>query len=311
MNFKIHATTFVFSLLTVCGSPCFAVEPPSESSIKVLEIEAHDLMHDDDHGSGLGNKLKAWAQKLNVPEFILRQRLLARKGGATGSEHLQNLALLLGTSHLIEMSSGPLGASLAAAMDAPHWLTAGIGVVGGVISIPGLDPLCIGLFALYGHEGFRNGVTRVRLFLTSWKETNDPFVAGYDLMKALQQSGQIPEGTRLILNVIDKDQSVDVLLTLEDQKVAIEAIRIRYDQTEVEYADRHILFDLLPWEFRRMIGQLRLNQFPEELFYVRKSLGNGWYELKKEYLTLRAKELQTILSCQEFIGQISKKEETL
>jgi hypothetical protein len=81
-------------------------------------------------------------------------------------EHVKNLGMIFGLSHVVETLSGPVGALAGAQIglpDAVNWI---ILTAGGIISIPGLDPLCIILAAAYkGSRGFRDKSTKVRVTL--------------------------------------------------------------------------------------------------------------------------------------------------
>jgi hypothetical protein len=74
--------------------------------------------------------------------------------------------LLFGISHSLETSSGPLLVTAGLAYHWPEWLTTLLGLGGAVISVPGLDPLCIAIFGIYSQSPhFRYGVGKIRAAL--------------------------------------------------------------------------------------------------------------------------------------------------
>lgn len=81
-------------------------------------------------------------------------------------DHIANLPILYGASHLFETLSGPVGGTIASSLGASDAVVRSIWTVGGIIAIPGLDVVCIGLAAAYTFPSFRNGVTKIRLRLT-------------------------------------------------------------------------------------------------------------------------------------------------
>ncbi len=71
--------------------------------------------------------------------------------------HAKNLIWLFPLSHLTETIGG---FALLGFGEDPL-----LRAVGGIIPIPGLDPLCFGVYAMYGNRSFRNAVTLTREFI--------------------------------------------------------------------------------------------------------------------------------------------------
>jgi hypothetical protein len=121
-----------------------------------------------EHGSESGNKVgaffKEYAKKLNIPKVALGMYRWYNVMSDKYPAMVADLSIMLMMSHTLEMLSGPVGVSLSTAAGAPQWVNWTIGVAGGVISIPGLDPLCIGLGIAYVKSPhFRSGVTYTRV----------------------------------------------------------------------------------------------------------------------------------------------------
>lgn len=135
------------------------------------------LVHDAEEASEGGefeaktkNKVAAfiqeYASKINIPKVALGMLRWYYVQEAKYPSIAADLSVMLLASHSTEMLSGPIGVALSSAGGAPTWVNWLIGVTGGIISIPGLDPLCIGLgWAYVKYPGFRNGVTTSRVFL--------------------------------------------------------------------------------------------------------------------------------------------------
>lgn len=109
---------------------------------------------------------KTYAQKANLPKVMLGMLRWYETKKSDYPTIAADLSLLLLTSHSMEMLSGPIGAAWSQSQHLPIWVTSAIATVGGIISIPGLDPLCMLLgFTYVKSSKFRNGVGVTRIFL--------------------------------------------------------------------------------------------------------------------------------------------------
>ncbi|MGE0762628.1 MAG: hypothetical protein AB7N80_05065 [Bdellovibrionales bacterium] len=138
-----------------------------------LAAELVDDAHEISHHHGEKRELKAfvrnWLTQLNLVQSgrdLLRWVDYRTHTNPALQEHIGNLGVLFGASHVLETLSGPVGALIGNQVGLPEAVNWAILAVGGVISIPGLDPLCIALAAAYKiSPGFRTQITRVRLTL--------------------------------------------------------------------------------------------------------------------------------------------------
>jgi hypothetical protein len=127
------------------------------------------LVHEAEEASeGAEQKsfFKTYAQKANLPKVMLGMLRWYETKKSDYPTIAADLSLLLLTSHSMEMLSGPIGAAWSQSQHLPIWVTSAIATVGGIISIPGLDPLCMLLgFTYVKSAKFRNGVGVTRIFL--------------------------------------------------------------------------------------------------------------------------------------------------
>jgi len=143
-------------------------------TVQALLHEVHDVLNSGEHSHSIRESLKNllsreglknWLQSFNVGQTVLSAcRFYGAKKishpKATG--HLKNLAFVLPGTHMTEMISGPALSAMSMAMGWPDGVTGALGVTGLVISIPGIDPLCILVFATYPLTAVQNSVTFMR-----------------------------------------------------------------------------------------------------------------------------------------------------
>lgn len=127
--------------------------------------KAHSHSHEHEAEAPL---IKRWRESLNLKQSFLKTyrwyQTQAAQNGTTIHEIALDISILLAGSHALETVSGPVMVFAGTALDWPLWLTTLAGTAGGIISIPGLDPLCIGLIYLYKKSNrFRKIVTYARV----------------------------------------------------------------------------------------------------------------------------------------------------
>ncbi len=150
-----------FLLIALLWSlPLHAHDAP-EDPIRNALNSFHTALSADDHTHGMKGFLKGlteaktwknWAvEKLNLKQMgINTYRVYHLKSENPDlRKHAQNLAFIFPFSHLTEMLSGPIAASIAQQAGMPPEVIAGITAAGTIISIPGLDPICLLIFASY------------------------------------------------------------------------------------------------------------------------------------------------------------------
>lgn len=113
---------------------------------------------------GNGEALREWIGKFNFKRMMINTYRVfqIKKADPRYREHALNLAFMFPLSHSLEMLSGPAALMLGESLGMGDGLRYGIGTVGVIISIPGLDPLCIILYSAYATKPFRKMVTALR-----------------------------------------------------------------------------------------------------------------------------------------------------
>lgn len=135
-------------------------------------LEGHD--HDHDHQSlhfrefihTLSQKetWKEWKEGLNFKrhsENAYRAYLIASQIPSV-REHALNLAFLFPLSHMVETLSGPIMSTLSASAGLPESITYGLGLIGAVFAMPGVDPICLLIFTSYPLPVVHQTVTFLR-----------------------------------------------------------------------------------------------------------------------------------------------------
>lgn len=138
-----------------------------EYALKDLADSLHESQHDHTPHKGFKQKLRHWVEHFYVIDHLkdlFRWYQYKSYQYPEWKEHISNLTLLYGSSHLVEVLFGPVAAGITHQMGGPEWLEWGFVGLGGVISLPGLDPLCIVLFGTYrANEKFRLHISKARL----------------------------------------------------------------------------------------------------------------------------------------------------
>lgn len=111
-------------------------------------------------------RIREWVRTFNFKQLYFNAKRLYDLKSADPKlrDSVQDLVFMLGASHVVESTSSVWGTGLANALGASQGLQWLIGAAGVVITIPGLDPLCIGLLAAYpASKKFRGIVRQARL----------------------------------------------------------------------------------------------------------------------------------------------------
>lgn len=182
---------FFFALTLLCANVSFAQSDQQSDKVEIITSEVDvdfsqmtpeeqkkklaELVHAAEEASEGGesaeapkNKVvgfaKEYASKMNIPKVARGMYRWYNVMEGKYPSIAADLSIMLLASHTTEMLSGPVGVAMASAGGAPEWVQWSIGVTGGVISIPGLDPLCIALGLAYVKiPAFRKGVTKTRI----------------------------------------------------------------------------------------------------------------------------------------------------
>lgn len=149
-------------------------EGAEADTVKNLLYEFHEVLHSGEHHHGLiaqfknafsGKGFREWMRGFRLSEVatpVCRFYLAKRISHPKASNHLANFAFLFPLSHVAEMLSGPLLTGLSVSQGWPAAVTGALGVTGLIISIPGLDPLCLFIFASYPIKIVQKTVTILR-----------------------------------------------------------------------------------------------------------------------------------------------------
>jgi hypothetical protein len=118
---------------------------------KILHFIHESIEVEDPNAKGIKGLVKNWAGVFNFKEFGIN---IYRVNRLTGQRSLlknivPDVVTMLATSHLIESTSSIWGTSIGSSFGLHEGILGSIAALGVVISVPGLDPLCIGLLIAY------------------------------------------------------------------------------------------------------------------------------------------------------------------
>lgn len=121
-------------------------EKTEASLIRQLIENGHEIIE----GQESGKFFEDWRNAFNARRIFLDGKRWFNSNRGSAMEHLAfSLIFSVGLSHSSEMMSGPIAVSVGVANGWPEWLITALGIAGGVISVPGLDPLCFAVVGLY------------------------------------------------------------------------------------------------------------------------------------------------------------------
>jgi hypothetical protein len=146
-------------------------EPPPEAKHVLKEFQT--ILGGGDTSNNLKDALKyiasregliSWAKAFNLKRGVSQVCRLyhIRAQDSRVVVHVSNLAFALPFSQAIEMLSGPVLSTLSTAVGLPPYITGAISVTGAIISLPGIDPICILIFASYPYRPVQNSLTWIR-----------------------------------------------------------------------------------------------------------------------------------------------------
>lgn len=132
---------------------------------ELIERQLIEASHEVVEGPEQKRFLDNWKQNFNFYQKAKDgYRWSSMNQGTTGRDIILDSVLLFSLSHGIEMSSGPLLVTIGASSGWPQWLLTMTGVAGGIVSVPGLDPLCMIVFATYSKsQTMRTVIRTVRI----------------------------------------------------------------------------------------------------------------------------------------------------
>ncbi len=124
-----------------------AQKAATSQELKLLLHEAHENMEGEESGSFVSR----WMNQFNYKRLFLNayRWYELKRSDPKSRDHALNLVLMFAMSHTLETIGGLALASHGLQPDTNPLLGAIFGILGVGITIPGLDPLCLGLMALY------------------------------------------------------------------------------------------------------------------------------------------------------------------
>lgn len=137
----------------------------AEVSKEALITDAIEKSHEVIEGEETGHFLKDWIEAVRFDKKLIDGYRWASTGSDTVvGEVVLDSVLLFGLSHSLETASGPIAVGIGISNHWPDWLIWALGIGGGVISVPGLDPLCYLVFGMYAAQPhFRKGINLTRM----------------------------------------------------------------------------------------------------------------------------------------------------
>jgi hypothetical protein len=211
-------------------------------SVDIVDVEevihkSHEIIE----GQETGNFFEDWKEAFRLKKKLIDASRWVSSSKETSFEGIiLDSVLLFGMSHSLEMSSGPAMVGVGVSQHWPDWLTAALGMTGAVISVPGLDPLCMLVFGIYYKSPlFRAGIGKLRVGLVSGTK----FVGGVTGARALIKKIFVrPEYKEWLSEM----EHLDEFRELEDGRVVAKfsypSLREPEIQLEVQFgADRPFL----------------------------------------------------------------------
>ena len=211
--FGVHLTSFGHSGGGCKGGGCSHAPALDdiEDSEKRDQVRIFKFIHDAIEGDShqhfdtwleLAKSLKtreqwaAYGEKFKFNQIALRlTRAYNMEADQEGiQDHLKNAMLLFPLSHTIETLTAPAFTVLGVQNGLPTLVVAVGGALLSIIAIPGLDPLCIVLFAAYSFRPVQKAVTAIRKTV-SWPVRQSVQILKLDqLAKALADKTLTREG---------------------------------------------------------------------------------------------------------------------
>ncbi len=155
----------------------YAQQAPQDNQSQDQEVKNlldqfhHEIEHsaDTETKSKLHALLSEWKNNFNLYRIFMdthRWTQMKYYQDARKSEYIRNFPVLASfyfLSHSLEMLSGPIGVYTATELGLGSTAKVVIGAVGAIISVPGLDPLCILFFAISPRQPVQKMFTGIRL----------------------------------------------------------------------------------------------------------------------------------------------------
>ncbi len=174
MSFFIKFSVIIIFLvqsIQVRGHDGDGYQKPPQDVKSLLDQFHHDIEHgeDSENKTKLNSVMSQWLANFNLARISMdvhRSVQMKYYQDDGKNEYIKNFPVLASfyfLSHTIEVLSGPMGIYLASELGMGSAVKMMIGTVGAIITVPGLDPLCILLFAVSPLRPVQRMMTGIRL----------------------------------------------------------------------------------------------------------------------------------------------------
>ncbi len=253
----------------------FKADPLAEQLIEDL----HEISHEHGQHPEVKNFVRRWVNNFNL---VRNGRDLARwtqhkiQVQPALGEHVRNLALLFGASHAVESLSGPVGALIGHELGLSNAVNGAILAVGGVISIPGLDPICIILGAAYKlSPQFRVQTMKIRMLV---QKASHVAARGLGLSKLASLFGHWRPGKdRLLALLEDGEMSLRFSggrLTFETEGERVWLKEVQIENPDLFWEEWDQWKSKLDYNTRNAVDRLRLADKERPFYVTTKSSGD-------------------------------------
>lgn len=239
-------------VIEIVKSPDLAEEHENRLAAEMIE-KTHGVIEGDEGGSFLRN----WRENFRFQQKAIDGfRWVSMHRGTPHETLVTDGVFLFGLTHVTEMLSGPIAMSVSVSQGWPEWITAIFGGVGTIISVPGLDPLCIITFAIYSKSPrFQKFIGRIRwgivrgvtstLKLSRADRLLQRVFARHDLgiwLSRMEHLSEIREDARgrvsLEFQYEFRDQPLKVLIEMTENRAYLKEVVIHASHAEL-YKDKH------------------------------------------------------------------------
>ncbi|MBY0315803.1 MAG: hypothetical protein K2Q26_09805 [Bdellovibrionales bacterium] len=260
MKFAVLMIFFIFSFpisaqqnsndpiaIEIVKSPNFAEDHEHRMAAEMIE-KTHEIIEGDESGSFLRN----WRENFRFQQKAIDgYRWVSMHRGTPYETLVTDGVFLFGLTHVTEMLSGPIAMSVSISQGWPEWITAIFGGVGTIISVPGLDPLCIITFAIYSKSPrFQKFIGRVRWGIVRGVQSTLKFsradrllqrvFARHDLglwLSRIEHLKEIREDSRgrvdLEFHYEFRDQPLKVLVELTENRAYVKEVTMHVSHADL------------------------------------------------------------------------------
>lgn len=165
----------VFTVLVLSSTVSFAHDhkQTQKTIVQTILHDFHAALSSGEHKDGIKDSLKKlmtiqglkeWAHAFNIKRTFRNAYSYYKENrfNPATKEHIANLVFIFPLSHTAEILFGPIASSISFGVGWPVSVTAGLATFGTIISIPGLDPVCILILSTYKFKIVQDIITALR-----------------------------------------------------------------------------------------------------------------------------------------------------